>query len=241
MASAATESGDEQSKGLIAPVWNLIVILLLLAIPVALGTLRLIHSAPVSPQSEPVHPANLWMLYGQTLIYEWILFCVVWIGLRSRNNTLRDLIGGHWTTTTSVVADFAVGAVICIAMFSIGDQVSAWLDPANGSTLNVIPRDSLDMTVWVALSVTAGIVEEVVFRGYLQVQLARLGLPALGAVAAQTVVFAAGHLYEGLNAVTVITIYGLLYGLFAVRLRSLRPLIIAHVAFDIVAILHALS
>ena len=75
--------GARQSKGLIAPVWHTIVMLLLLSIPIVLGVLRLINSSPAPFQVVPIHPANLWKLYAQTLIYEWILVGVVWLGFVS--------------------------------------------------------------------------------------------------------------------------------------------------------------
>ena len=228
------------SKGLIAPVWHTIVMLLLLSIPVALGVLRLIHSSDAPSQTGPIHPANLWKLYAQTLIYEWILVGAVWIGIRLKQIKLQELIGGRWPTIGHVLADLIIGAAICVTMFYIGDQLGAWLNPANGNSINVLPRDRLEMALWVALSVTAGFVEEVVFRGYLQTQFVRFGMPLILAIFVQTFVFAVGHIYEGLNSVIVITAYGVLFGLLAAGLRSLRPLIIGHVMFDIFAILRAM-
>ena len=231
--------GARPSKGLIAPVWHTIVVLLLLSIPIVLGVLRLINESPSPSQMGPVHPANLWKLYAQTLIYEWILVGVVWLGIRLKQNKLRELIGGRWPTIGHALADLIIGAAICVTMFYLGDEIATWLKPANGNTINVLPQDSLEMALWVALSVTAGVDEEVVFRGYLQTQFVRFGMPLILAIFAQTFVFAAGHIYEGLNSVIVITAYGVLLGLLAAGLRSLRPLIIGHVMFDIVAILRA--
>jgi len=230
-----------QSTGLVAPVWHTIVLLLLLSIPVALGVLRLINGSAAPPQAGPIHPANLWKFYAQTLIYEWILVGVVWIGIRLKQIKLQELIGGRWPTIGHALADLIIGAAICVTMFYLGDELGEWLKPANGdgNSINVVPQDSLEMALWVALSVTAGVVEEVVFRGYLQTQFVRFGMPLILAIFAQTFVFAAGHIYEGLFSVTVIAAYGVLLGLLAAGLRSLRPLIIGHVMFDIVAVLRA--
>ena len=49
----------------------------------------------------------------------------------------------------------------------------------------------------------------------------------------QAIVFAIGHAYEGLNAVAVVGLYALLFGLVAWWRSSLRPGIIAHAWSDI--------
>ena len=183
----------------------------------------------------------MWKFYAQTLIYEWILVGVVWVGIRLKQIKLKELIGGRWPTIGHAFADLIIGAAICVTMFYIGDELGAWLKPANGNgnSINVVPQDGLEMALWVALSATAGVVEEIVFRGYLQTQFVRFGMPLILAILAQTFVFAVGHIYEGLFSVTVIAVYGALLGLLAAGLKSLRPLIIGHVMYDVIAVLRA--
>jgi len=234
-------SSIDERKDLIAPVWHTIVLLLLLSIPIALGVLRLVNNSTAPPETGPMHPANLWKFYAQTLIYEWILVGVVWVGIRLKQIKLKELIGGRWPTIGHAFADLIIGAAICVTMFYIGDELGAWLKPANGNgnSINVVPQDGLEMALWVALSATAGVVEEIVFRGYLQTQFVRFGMPLILAILAQTFVFAVGHIYEGLFSVTVIAVYGALLGLLAAGLKSLRPLIIGHVMYDVIAVLRA--
>jgi membrane protease YdiL (CAAX protease family) len=52
-------------------------------------------------------------------------------------------------------------------------------------------------------------------------------LRALG-ILASAVVFGAGHLYQGWRSVILITVYGLLFGVLAHLVRSLRPGMIVH-------------
>jgi hypothetical protein len=146
-----------ETKGLIAPVWHTIVMLLLLGIPVALGVLRLINGSAAPPQAGPIHPANLWKFYAQTMIYEWILVGVAWIGIRLKQIKMRELIGGRWPTIGHAFADLIIGAAICVTMFYLGDQLGAWLKPANGNSINVVPQDGFEMALWIALSATAGV------------------------------------------------------------------------------------
>lgn len=228
-------------KGLIAPAWHTAVMLLLLSIPIVLGVLRLFNSHPASSPAGPLHLANLWKFYAQTLIYEWFLVLFLWIGIRLKGNKLRDLIGGRWPTIGRALIDVAIGAAVCVAMFFIGDTLGKWLNPASGNVIDVLPKSGLEIALWLVLSGTAGFAEEVVFRGYLQTQFTRFGMPVVLAIGAQTLIFAVGHIYEGLNSVIIIAVFAAMLGVLAASLRTLRPLIIGHVIYDIAAALRSLS
>lgn len=89
------------------------------------------------------------------------------------------------------------------------------------------PRTKLDFALWVVVSIVAGFVEEVVFRGYLQ---ARIGLVP------QALIFGAAHAYQGWRNVLVITILGLLFGALAAWRKSRFPGILAHAAIDLWAL-----
>jgi CAAX protease family protein len=87
--------------------------------------------------------------------------------------------------------------------------------------------------LWLALSASAGVCEEIVFRGYFQKQFhAFTGNVAL-AVVLQALVFGAGHAYQGMKQVVVISVLGALYGVLAAWRKSLRPGMIAHAWSDV--------
>ena len=90
------------------------------------------------------------------------------------------------------------------------------------------PHGAVEIGLWVLLSASAGFCEEFVFRGYLQRQLAALTRHAWLGILASAVVFGAGHLYQGWRSVILITVYGLLFGVLAHLVRSLRPGMIVH-------------
>jgi membrane protease YdiL (CAAX protease family) len=80
----------------------------------------------------------------------------------------------------------------------------------------------------------AGLCEELVFRGYLQRQLAVLTRSTVAGLVLQAMVFGVSHGYQGVKAVINITILGLLFGLVAQWRRSIVPGAIAHALTDIV-------
>jgi len=100
----------------------------------------------------------------------------------------------------------------------------------------LLPKGPVEMMLWVALSISAGVCEEVIYRGYLQKQFSLLARSAAGGLIAQSVLFGISHGYQGYQLVVTITISGAVYGLIAYWRHSLRSVMIAHAWSDIVGI-----
>jgi membrane protease YdiL (CAAX protease family) len=96
-----------------------------------------------------------------------------------------------------------------------------------------LPQSLPEILVWIAASITAGVCEELAFRGFLQRQLHALSGNIVVAVLAQGVVFGLFHSYQGWTNVIVISVLGVLYGALAARRGNLRANIIAHAWSDI--------
>jgi membrane protease YdiL (CAAX protease family) len=82
-------------------------------------------------------------------------------------------------------------------------------------------------------SVTAGVCEEMAFRGYLQRQLQALSGSVVLAVLGQGLVFGLFHSYQGWKNVIVISVLGVLYGALAAWRRNLRINIVTHAWTDV--------
>lgn len=105
----------------------------------------------------------------------------------------------------------------------------------------------LDIPLIIAVSLAAGIGEEIFFRGVLQTQLARLfgarvgdgpfSLPVFGAVMVQGMLFGAAHAgYDALLNFVVPLMIGILFGFIHAWKRDLWIVIIAHTLYDVVAL-----
>jgi membrane protease YdiL (CAAX protease family) len=97
------------------------------------------------------------------------------------------------------------------------------------------PESSTEIVLWIAVSLTAGVCEETIFRGYLQKQLIAWTGNAPAGVLLSAAAFGVGHIYQGAKATVVIGVYGLLFGILAQLRRSVRPGMMAHALHDTVS------
>ena len=175
------------------------------------------------------------LLYLSLLAGEWGLVYYVWKGgLRPRGVTLRELVGGRWAGPRAVFLDVLLASAIWILWQGLAFAWMRWSGPGSAASIApLLPQGMAEAGLWVLLSVSAGISEEIVFRGYLQRQfMAYTGSTPL-ALFLQVAVFAAAHLYQGVGAALGIAVYGALFTLLALWRKSLRPGMIAHAWTDI--------
>ena len=92
--------------------------------------------------------------------------------------------------------------------------------------------NGLEASAFLAAALTAGFVEEFVFRGYLQRQLTALSGSVVIGSALQVLLFIQGHYFQGLLRLIPVGVFGLLFTLLALWRKSLRPGMIAHALGD---------
>jgi CAAX protease family protein len=182
------------------------------------------------------HRASALPLYLSLLAAEWGLLRYVVVGIHRTGINLRDLIRARWAGPKDALRDVALGLGTWAAWTAIASLLARFLGPDSAPSLDpLLPRNFPESAVWVLLSLSAGICEEVVFRGYLQMQLQALWGSAALAIALQAVIFGISHGYQGLRNVVVITVFGALFGILAHWRRSLVPCMAAHAWTDIAA------
>ena len=96
----------------------------------------------------------------------------------------------------------------------------------------MVPQNVLEASAFLAAALTAGFVEEFVFRGYLQRQLTALSGSVVIGSALQVLLFIQGHYFQGLLRLIPVGVFGLLFTLLALWRKSLRPGMIAHALGD---------
>ena len=229
-AQKPAETGNAPSEHrLLAPWWHTALLIIVLLVASLNGT-RGRH--PVAD-----HSKLLQYLWG--MAWEWALLAFTWLRIRKRTS-LRKLIGGRWTNAEEFLRDVLYAAIfwVCaLAVLGLGAKLmhldqAGKIDSMRKQLGFLTPGSRLELAVWFCLSATAGFCEEIIFRGYLQRQLAAFSKSTLIGVLLSAAVFGASHGYEGVARMLLIGIYGLLFGLLAWWRKSLRPGMMAHAWHD---------
>jgi membrane protease YdiL (CAAX protease family) len=236
-------AGDETSgRALVAPVWRLVAPLWHTALLVAFFLVlaaggALFQKSATAESSAPSHAQGAATLYLSILAAEWGLLYYVWkAGLKRTGTTLRELVGGRWACWRDVGRDAALAAGLWATWKLASLGVERFMGPDHAAGIgSFLPRQPLEIGLWVLVSITAGITEEIVFRGYLQRQFTALTRSRWIGLLIQAALFGISHGYQGLAACGRIALFGAFFGGIALWRRSLRPGIIAHAGTDILA------
>jgi membrane protease YdiL (CAAX protease family) len=217
-----------RSSSAVAPWWHTAFIVLLVA-----GT-ALLNARPMHVSALAAHHVQR---YLTGIGMEWVLFLLVWWGLRMKRVALAELLGFRrglqaWAEDLAAAAIFWTISVVVLACIGV---LAQWLHVgAPQKTLAAMaPRNAPEMLLWIALSCSAGIVEEFAFRGYLLRQFTASVHALWFGIVASSLIFGIAHAYEGSVGVIAIGVYGALFCGLAVLRRSLRPGMIAHAWHDI--------
>jgi len=173
---------------------------------------------------------NRLRFYVLTLFFEWLLFVLVVSGMRHSGAPVRIVLGDQWHSVRQVLRDIGIAAAFWIVSAGIL-FVLGWLlrVAALGRKMDfILPHGGTEITLWIALSVTAGICEETIFRGYLQRQFMALTKSAPAGILLSAGAFGAAHAYQGFRMVILIGLYGAMFGILAYWRGSVRPGMIAH-------------
>lgn len=82
--------------------------------------------------------------------------------------------------------------------------------------------------------------EELFFRSYLLTRFRQLQLPGFIGIGLSTLLFAAGHVYQGVAGLTVALIQGLYFAILFVRFKNIHPLAVAHALYNTTVLIFTL-
>ena len=155
-------------------------------------------------------------------------------GLKAYGHSLSELTGGRWTSARDVFQDLFFAAIGFFAAHTAAAVLTRALGGTHPNTAFLLPHGAAESVLWVLVSVTAGACEEIVFRGYLQRQLAALTSSVTAGILLQAIAFGISHGYQGGAPMAVTGSYGLVLGILAWWRGNVRASALAHAATDIV-------
>jgi membrane protease YdiL (CAAX protease family) len=147
--------------------------------------------------------------------------------------SISNVVGERWSTPRLFLRDLGIGALFLLGSNVVLAGLSAVLRPGpNANVARMLPHGRVEIALWVVLSLSAGICEEFVTRGYLQKQLGGLLKNAAAGVVAQGIIFGAAHAYQGSKSMFTIAVLGCMMGWLALWRQSLRPGMLSHFLQD---------
>lgn len=182
---------------------------------------------------------NRIQLYRQTLVMQWVAFAVVagtWFYLGRPAADIGIARSGLLQIAGGVLALGIVTAYLLYAWRTAGKMSPQQRDETItglGPLIHVLPINRRDYRHFVGVSLTAGIVEEFLYRGFAFWYLAHY-MPTWAVVLSSSVIFGLGHAYQGAGGVARVTLVGFAFGILYVLTGSIWLPILAHIIVDIV-------
>ncbi|MFZ6657676.1 CPBP family intramembrane glutamic endopeptidase [Undibacterium sp. TJN19] len=186
------------------------------------------------PDSNQMLKTNLVMI---CVLWYWAFF--IYKGMKDYGHSVLEFFGLTSFKLHKIFSDCAYAALAFALIYACSYGVHTLLpdqaSQAGNPILSSQPTGFFGISAWICLSISAGICEEIVFRGYLQRQLTSMTGNVGVAIVLQAILFGIGHAYEGLSSVLAIVLHGLFLGILAKWRGNIRAGIIEHAGWDILA------
>jgi membrane protease YdiL (CAAX protease family) len=174
--------------------------------------------------------------YLQTIAEQWSLVAVTMVLWLTTGRTIAELglgLMSDWRLWLGVVLVLAVIVLLeaqrrrVTASEGLHREFRSKVEQASA----LLPQDSRELSYFSLVSVTAGVCEEVLFRGYLMWYLsAFLGIAP--AILLSSVLFGLAHLYQGKKGILQTGIVGLVFAILYVVTGALWAPMLIHALVD---------
>ncbi len=217
--------------------WPVVAVALAAAVVYPLIGLRRYRRIEHMP--EPLPSRLRLRIYWNVLGSQWSLVGLAALALAAGGRSFADF-GQSFGRSPGVT--LAVGASLLVAFGVLSIFTVRQLRKAGASDLpdhmrragKILPRNGAERAWFVGVAITAGVCEEILYRGFLPWCVASWTGSVLLGFALAAIVFGLGHAYQGRKGVIVTGLLGLYFGLLAWSMQSLVPGQLLHVAIDLV-------
>lgn len=170
-------------------------------------------------------------VYVSSAVAVWLLAALAMAAARSSGFT-REELWMRWPGVLPVLAAAAATMAAGLGLMALARLLRVRETPL---IRFLLPVTSSERIAFAGLSISAGIAEELVFRGFLMAALLRAGLTLPLTVVLAVAVFALSHAYQGIAGVLRVALLGALLTAPMLLTGSVYPAMIAHAALDLIA------
>ncbi|HEY0757335.1 MAG TPA: CPBP family intramembrane glutamic endopeptidase [Ktedonobacteraceae bacterium] len=186
------------------------------------------------------HPELRARFYTQGILAQWLMLIplvVIMVGMGWQPAMLGLQAPTNlwlWGSIALVLVLVIYAQVFYIRRIASTADGRSQLRKSMSGPLHMLPRTQRERSLWVLLSLTAGVCEEVLYRGFLPAYLVYIfpGVPPVLAIVIAAALFGLGHIYQKVTGVLGTGIMGLLFGFLYFFTGSLFLPMVVHALFD---------
>ena len=186
---------------------------------------------------------NKWRMYGEIMITQWIIviiFLAYWFLTKRTFNDLFSIENPLFSFQTESLLALGFGVGISIVMFALIIRFSKTIRKKISEALTdesiqfLLPSTFGERLFFLLIAITAGVCEEIIFRGVMLYYLSHLPfeLPIIAIGIISSLLFGIVHLYQGWKGVLLTTYLGAILFLLFVGTGYLWVPIVLHFIID---------
>src|ERR1700722_19208642 len=213
---------------------HLIAIFLIVAVPIwdHFETKRLKTSSDPRVKIQSYQKTVGWLWAGS------VVACIV-LGFRTVLTIHRDAGEVSWLPGSGFIVGFMGAALIAlflpVFLMMRSETTRARIAKSLEKLNFILPKTAEERHWFVLVAITAGVCEEILYRGFLIHYFRELpvSIGLIGALILSSCVFGFAHLYQGIVGIVQTTIFGAIFGLIFIVTGSLLLPMVLHALIDL--------
>lgn len=194
-------------------------------------------------QAVKINPKARTEFYKMAITGQWLLMPIIFIATLPASHQLQALGLKLPKLDIEAISVSGLAAIALLTQTPLVPAIKARMRTSKSAyraiypMRNLLPRSRSERTYWIKVAITAGICEEILFRGFLfYYAQSVLGLETQTAVIGSSLIFAISHYYQGTANMLRIGLVGLALAIVYVVSDSLLWCIALHIALDLGAL-----
>jgi membrane protease YdiL (CAAX protease family) len=179
------------------------------------------------------------ILYASTIAFQWLAVAVVawraWAHGFTASQLGLTIHGRSRILVASIVGAATIAVLQWLNLRRVGRIPVGGRGPIQAIAERILPQSTVELLLYLALAITAGLCEEFLYRGFAMAVLQHVGLQAWAVVLLSSALFGLAHSYQGRGGIVMTMLIGIILGLGRITFDSLIPAIFWHSAVDVVA------